>query len=103
MEIEVDSEICIEVGVRRDPTGFLVEVEAELELIVIVEAIPGHAQVLTGSVLTRAFPGFDAEPTFLENLVDFVLENCNFNIRTCSNTSIMDIGVLQYCLENDRL
>ena len=79
------------------------EVETELEQIMIVEAIPGHAQVLTDFVLTRAFPGFDAEPTFLEALVDFVLENYTFTARTSSNTSIIDIGVLQYCLENDRL
>ena len=44
----------------------------------IVEVIPGDAQVLTGSTLTRAFPGFYAETTFLENLADLVMENCNF-------------------------
>ena len=93
--------ICIEVG--RDPSGLLVEVEAELEQIMIDEVIPGHTQVLTDSVLTGAFPGFDAEPNLLENLVDFVLENCTFTAKTSSNTSIIDIGVLQYCLENDRL
>ena len=75
----------------------------ELEEIMIIMAIPGHAKVLNGSVLTRAFPGLDAEPTFLENLADLVLENCNFSARTCSKTYIIDIGVLQYGLENDRL
>ena len=34
---------CVKVGARRDPTGLLVEVETELEQIIIVEVIPGHA------------------------------------------------------------
>ena len=68
----------------------------------IVEVILGHALVLTGSVLTGTFPELDAEPTFLENLADLVLENCNFTARTYSNTSIINIGFLQYGLENGR-
>ena len=53
----------------------LVEIEVEFEEVTIIQAIPGCAQVLTGSVLTRAFPRFNAESGFTENFPNFVLES----------------------------
>ena len=40
------------------------EVEAEFQDVAVMEAVPGHSQVLADSVLTGAFSGFDVETTF---------------------------------------
>ena len=42
--------------------GFLVEIEAELQEIMIFEAIPGHTKILADSVFTRAFQDFMQNP-----------------------------------------
>ena len=54
------------------------EVEAEFQEITVIQAVPGHPEVLAGSILTRAFPGFDTETSFAENFFNFVLERGDF-------------------------
>ena len=44
------------------PGGPLIKVE--LQDVLIVEGIPGHSQILAGSVFTGALPGFDVEAPF---------------------------------------
>ena len=48
----------------RNAATFFVEIEAELQDVLIIEAVPGHSQVLAGSVFTEALPGFDVEASF---------------------------------------
>ena len=69
----------------------------------IVEAIPVHSQVFADSFFTGALPRFDAETTFLKNIVDLNLENFALTAGNCSHASIADVGVLQNCLEDDGL
>ena len=83
--------------------GFLVEIEAELQEIMIFETIPGHSKILADSVFTRAFPGFYAKPTFAEDFPHFILELRDFTCRAGSDASIVDVGILQYSLEDGRL
>ena len=40
------------------------EIEAELQDELIFEAIPGHSQILAGSVLSGALPGLDTKASF---------------------------------------
>ena len=68
----------VEVGFRGDSAVLLVEVEAEFQEITVIQAVPSHLKVLAGSVLTRAFPGFDTETSFAENFFNFVLERGDF-------------------------
>ena len=75
----------------------------EFQEIMIFEAIPGHPKILADSVLTEAFPGFYAEPTFVEDFSNFILECRDFTWRAGSDASIVNVGVLQYSLENGRL
>ena len=81
----------------------LVEVEAEFQEITVIQAVPGHPEVLAGYVLSRAFPGFDTETSFAENFSNFVFERRDFACQTGSNASIVYISVFQYCLEDCRL
>ena len=90
----------VEVGSLGDSAVLLVEVEAEFQEIMVIQAVPGHSEVLTGSVLTRAFPGLDTQTTFAENLSNFVLKRGDF---TCRTASIVYVSVLQHCLEDCRL
>ena len=43
------------------------EVEAEFQEITVIQAVPGHPEVLAGYVLSRAFPGFDTETSFADH------------------------------------
>ena len=79
------------------------EIEAKLQEIMIFEAIPGHLKILANSVFTGAFPGFYAEPTFVEDFPNFILERGEFTWRAGSDASVFDVGVLQYSLEDGRL
>ena len=79
------------------------EIEAELQEIMIFEVISGHPKILANSVFTGAFPGFYAESTFVENFPNFILERGDFTWRTGSDASIVNVGVLQYSLENGGL
>ena len=69
----------------------------------IVEAIPGHSQVIADIVFTGALPGLDAESTFLKDVVEFNLENFTFTAGICYHPSVINVGVLQDCLEDDGL
>ena len=69
----------------------------------IFETIPGHTKILADSVFAVAFPGFDAEPTFVEDFPNFILERGDFTWRVGCDASILDVGVLQYSLENGGL
>ena len=40
------------------------EVEAEFQDVAVMEAVPGHSQILARSVFTGALPGLDVETTF---------------------------------------
>ena len=72
----------------------------ELQEIMIFETIPGHSKIFADSIFTRAFPGFCAEPTFAENFPNFIKEGRDFTCRIGFYASVVDVGVLQYSLEN---
>ena len=93
----------VKVGPRGDSAVLFVEVEPEFQEITIIQAGPGHSQVFTDSVLSRAFPGLDTETHFAENLPDFELKHRDFTCGTGSNTPIISVSVLQYCLKVCRL
>ena len=76
------------------------KVKAEFQEITIIETIPGHPKVLANSVFTGAFPGFYAESTFAEDFPNFILQCGEFTWRAGSDASIINVGVLQYSLEN---
>ena len=76
------------------------EIEAEHQKIMIFEKIPGHSKILANFVFTGAFPGFYAESTFAKDFPNFILEHGDFTTRAGSDASIVDVGVLQYSLEN---
>ena len=65
------------------------EIEAELQEIMIFEAIPGHTKILANSVFTRAFPEFYAETTFVEDFPNFILEGGDFTRRAGSDASVV--------------
>ena len=69
----------------------------------IVETVPVHSQVFADSVFTGAFPRFDAKSPFLKNFVDLGLQDLALIAGNSSHSSIVDVGVFQYCLEDDRL
>ena len=69
----------------------------------IFETIPGHPKIFADSVFTGAFLGFYADPTFADNIPNFVLEHGDFTCRIGSDASVVYIGVLQYSLEYGRL
>ena len=75
----------------------------ELQEIMIFERIPGHSKILADSVFTRVFPGFYAEPTLAENFPNLILECGDFTCRIGYDASVVDVGVLQYSLEDGRL
>ena len=79
------------------------EIEAELQEIMIFEAIPGHTKIIADSVFTKAFPGLHAEPTFVEDFTNFILECRDFACRAGSDASVVNVGVLQNSLEDGRL
>ena len=79
------------------------EVETEFENIMIVEAIPGHSQVLADSVFTGTLPGLDLKPTFIQNFTNFSLQKRYLAGGIGSNASIVDVGVLQDGLEDGGL
>ena len=79
------------------------EIEAELQETMIFETIPGHSKIFADSIFTRAFPGFCAEPTFAENFPNFIKEGRDFTCRIGFYASVVDVGVLQYSLEDGRL
>ena len=64
----------VEVSSRGDSAVLLVEVEVEFQEITVIQVVLRHPKVLAGSVLTRAFPGFDTKTSFAENFSDFALE-----------------------------
>ena len=78
------------------------EVETEFQEIMIFETISGHPKVLANSVFTGVFPGFYAESTFVEDFPNFILEGGDFTRKAGSDTSVVDVGVLPYSLENGR-
>ena len=51
----------VEVSSGGESRVFHVEVEVEFQKIMIIQAVPGHSQILTDSVLLRTFPGFCLE------------------------------------------
>ena len=69
----------------------------------IVETIPIHPQVFADSVFTGALPRLDAETTFLKNIVDLSLSNSALTAGNGSHASIVDVSVIQNCLEDDGL
>ena len=68
-----------------------------------VGTIPIHPQVFDDSVFTGAHSRLDAETTFLKNIVDINLEKLALTAGNSSHASIVDVGVLQNCLEDDGL
>ena len=69
----------------------------------IVETVPVHSQVFADSVFTGAFPRFDAKSPFRKNFVDLGPQDLALIAGNSSHSSIVDVGVFQYCLEDDRL
>ena len=53
--------------------------------------------------LHRSIPRIYAEPTFVEDFPNFILEQGDFTWRTGFDASVVDVGVLQYSLEDSRL
>ena len=79
------------------------EVEAKLQAVQVSNSVPRHAQVLADTTLTRFFPGFNRESPSVKDPFYFLLQSSEFTWRVGTDTSVINICVLQDSLEDGRL
>ena len=79
------------------------EVEAKLQAVHVSNSVPCHAQVLAGSILTRLFPGFDRKSPLVKDFLYFLLQSSEFTWRVGTDTSVVNVRVLQDGLEDSGL
>ena len=79
------------------------EVEAKLQAVQVSNSVPCHAQVLAGSILTRLFPGLDRKSPLVKDFLYFLLQSSEFTWRVGTDTSVVNVRVLQDGLEDGGL
>ena len=79
------------------------EVETKLQTVQVSNSVPRHAQVFADTILTRFFPGFNGESPSVKDPFYFLLQSSEFIWRVGTNTSVINVCVLQDGLENGGL